>query len=128
MPLLLLTTTGARSGKQRATPLTYLDSAGSYVVSGANAGARGNPDWYYNVLANPEVTVEVVDGTFNAIATVPAGAQRAELFQQYAAAYPLLTHYQQMTRREIPMVVLKMRELGKRGGQAEVPEMAGVEE
>ncbi len=104
--LLLLTTTGARSGKRRVTPLTCLDSDGRYVVTAGNAGARGNPDWYYNLLANPEVTVEIVGDTFSATAAVVTGAERVELFRQYAAVYPQLTHYQRMTSRAIPIVVL----------------------
>ncbi len=106
MSLLLLTTTGAKSGKWRATPLTYLASGGRYVVTAGNAGARGNPDWYYNLLANPKVTVEIIGETFSATATVATGTERDALFRQYAAVYPQLTYYQQMTAREIPVIVL----------------------
>jgi deazaflavin-dependent oxidoreductase (nitroreductase family) len=68
MPLLLLTTTGARSGRRRATPLTYLLDRDRYVVAAANAGAAANPDWYHNLVADPVVTVEVGTETFRASA------------------------------------------------------------
>jgi deazaflavin-dependent oxidoreductase (nitroreductase family) len=106
LPLLLLTTTGARSGERRAAPLTYLPDGGRYVVAAANAGARSNPAWYHNLIANPEVTVEVGTETFAATATVAAGREREALYRRCAAEYPQLAHYQAMTTREIPMVVI----------------------
>jgi len=106
MPLTLLTTTGARSGQRRATPLTYLPDGDRYVVAAANAGAPASPAWYYNLVANPGVTVEVGPETFDATATVAAGEERRALFERCATAYPQLAHYQAMTPREIPIVVI----------------------
>jgi deazaflavin-dependent oxidoreductase (nitroreductase family) len=104
MPLLLLTTTGARSGRRRATPLTFLSDGGSFVVAAANGGARSNPAWFHNVAASPRVTVEVGTEIFDAIATIAAGPERAALYQRCAAAYPQLAGYQARTAREVPIV------------------------
>ena len=109
MPLLLLTTTGVRSGRRRATPLTYLFDRDRYVVAAANAGAATNPDWYHNLVADPAVTVEVDTETFSAIATVASGAERRVLYERCAAEYPQLAHYQAITTREIPIVVIARR-------------------
>jgi deazaflavin-dependent oxidoreductase (nitroreductase family) len=114
LPLLLLTTTGARSGQRRATPLTYLPDGDRYVVAAANAGAPAGPAWYRNLAANPGVTVEVGPETFGGIAAVAVGAERHALYERCAAAYPQLARYQAMTTREIPIVVLSRQ----RGDQA----------
>jgi deazaflavin-dependent oxidoreductase (nitroreductase family) len=91
-PLLLLTTTGARSGRQHTTPLLYLEDAGRLVVFGTRGGGPTNPDWYYNLLAHPDATVEVGPETFAVHATVADGEERDRL-----AA----------TQRAIPVVVLQ---------------------
>jgi deazaflavin-dependent oxidoreductase (nitroreductase family) len=109
MPLLLLTTTGARSGRRRATPLTYLLDRDRYVVAAANAGAATNPDWYHNLVADPTVTVEVGAETFRATATVANGEERRVLYERCAAEYPQLAHYQATTTREVPIVVIARR-------------------
>jgi deazaflavin-dependent oxidoreductase (nitroreductase family) len=106
MSLLLLTTSGARTGRRRATPLTYLADDGRYIVAAANAGAPANPDWYRNLIANPEVTIETGGETFSAAAAVVTGTQRDALFSRYVAAYPQLVHYQALAQREIPLVAL----------------------
>lgn len=109
MPLLLLTTRGARTGQRRATPLTYLPDEGRYVVAAAAAGASDHPAWYHNAAASPEVTVEVGEEIFDATVTVAAGAERYSLYQRCAAAYPQLSHYQSLTTREVPIVVIARR-------------------
>ena len=106
MPLLLLTTIGARTGQRRATPLTYLADGGRYVVAAANGGAQANPAWYHNVLANPRVTVEAGIETFAAVATIAAGPEREDLYRRCVAAYPQLADYQARRAREVPMVVI----------------------
>ena len=106
MPLLLLTTTGARSGRSHTTPLTYLADGDRYVVVAAAGGAAAGPDWYHNLLARPQVTVEAGTGEFEAAALVITGAEREVMFQRFAAAQPLLTRYQSMTTRQIPVVAL----------------------
>jgi deazaflavin-dependent oxidoreductase (nitroreductase family) len=109
MPLLLLTTTGARSGRRRATPLTYLLDRGKYVVAAGNAGAATNPDWYHNLVADPAVTVEVGTEAFSATAAIADGEERRVLYERCAAEYPQLAHYQALTTREIPIVVIARR-------------------
>ncbi|WP_063763910.1 nitroreductase/quinone reductase family protein [Actinoplanes subtropicus] len=106
MPLLLLTATGARSGRRRTVPLTYLADGASWVVAAAAAGTTRNPAWYHNVLARPAVTVEVGDRILDAIARIATGTERERLFGRFAAAYPQLASYQVRTTRLIPMVVL----------------------
>ena len=105
-PLLLLTTTGAKSGKQRTTPLVHTVDGDRLVIIASKAGAPTNPDWYHNLLANPEVTVELGSETFPARAGVPDGAERDRLFDQMAAKMPNFAEYQQNTERRIPVVVL----------------------
>jgi deazaflavin-dependent oxidoreductase (nitroreductase family) len=106
MPLLLLTTTGARTGQRRATPLTYLPDGDRYVVAAANGGAPSNPAWYHNVVANPRVTVEAGAETFAAVVTIAVGPERAVLYQRCVAAYPQLADYQAMRAREVPIVLI----------------------
>ncbi|MBV9355605.1 MAG: nitroreductase family deazaflavin-dependent oxidoreductase [Chloroflexi bacterium] len=106
-PLLLLTTTGARSGRRRTTPLAHTRDGDRYVVIASKGGAPSNPDWFRNVVANPEVTVEVGGETFEARASIPTGNERKRLFDQQAAIMPNFAEYQRNTSREIPVVVLE---------------------
>lgn len=109
MELLLLTTTGARTGQRRAVPLTYVPDGDRYVVTAGNAGADQNPAWYYNILADPDVTVEVGREAFASVAVIAGEAERAALYDRFAAAYPVLDAYQSQTRRQIPVVILTRR-------------------
>jgi deazaflavin-dependent oxidoreductase (nitroreductase family) len=104
LPLLLLTTVGARSGLHRTVPLTYVADGERYVVAAGAAGA--NPAWFHNLLAHPAVTVEVGTEVFDAVARPAAGAERNGLFTRYVAEQPQLTSYQAMASREVPMIVL----------------------
>ena len=104
LPLLLLTTVGARSGRRRTVPLTYVADGERYVVAAGAAGA--NPAWYHNLLAHPAVTVEVGTAVFAAVARPATGAERNGLFTRFAAEQPQLASYQAMAGREVPMVVL----------------------
>jgi deazaflavin-dependent oxidoreductase (nitroreductase family) len=106
-PLLLLTTTGARSGRRRTTPLAHTRDGDRYVVIASKAGAPSHPDWYRNLVANPEVTVEVGGETFEALASVPTGSERKRLYDAQAALMPNFAEYQRNTTREIPVVVLE---------------------
>ncbi len=106
MNLLLLTTTGAKSGQQRVIPLAYTKDGDGYVVAASKGGAPTNPDWYYNLLANPDVTVEVGDQKFNARATVADEADRERLYEQHANVYPGFHDYKKQTDRKIPVVLL----------------------
>ena len=109
MQLLLLTTTGARTGQRRAVPLTYLPDGDRYIVTAGNAGSDRHPAWYHNLAANPDVTVEAGTEAFNAVAVIADEAERAALYELFAAAYPQLDDYQAQTPRQIPLVILTRR-------------------
>ena len=105
-PMLLLTTTGKKSGRQHTTPVMYLPDGDRYVVFASKAGAPTSPDWYHNLVANPDVTVEVGAEKFEGKATPAKGQERADLYGQQAKAFPQFAEYQAKTTREIPVVVL----------------------
>jgi deazaflavin-dependent oxidoreductase (nitroreductase family) len=106
-PLLLLTTSGARSGQPRVAPLVYTTDNGRWIVIASKGGAPTHPDWYYNLRANPEVTVEVGTESFPARATITTGAERQRLFDQMAARMPNFAEYQRNTVRQLPVIVLE---------------------
>ena len=108
-PVLLLTTTGARSGQRRTTPLMAIREEDRLLVVASNAGAPRHPDWYHNVVAHPEVTVEVGTETFAATAVVLAGAEREELWHRITARYPFFAEHQAKVTRQIPLVALERR-------------------
>jgi deazaflavin-dependent oxidoreductase (nitroreductase family) len=105
--LLLLGTTGARSGQPRVNPLAYTRDGDRYVVIASKGGYATNPDWYHNLVANPEVTVEVGDKRFAARAIVTEGSERERLFNAQAALMPNFADYQTKTTRQIPVIVLE---------------------
>jgi deazaflavin-dependent oxidoreductase (nitroreductase family) len=105
-PVLLLTTTGAKTGKQRTSPMMYLQDDGRLLVFASKAGAPTNPDWYYNLLANPKVTVEVGDDKFEANAKPLEGEERDRFYAKQAELYPGFAEYQEKTTRIIPVVAL----------------------
>jgi deazaflavin-dependent oxidoreductase (nitroreductase family) len=106
-PLLLLTTTGARSGQPRVSPLVYTTDGDRIVIIASKGGAPTNPDWYHNMVANPVVTVEMPGETFQARATVAEGTERTRLYDAQAALMPGFAEYQQKTTRQIPVVILE---------------------
>ncbi len=105
-PLLLLTTTGARTGEPRTTPMMYVPDGDRLLVIASNAGAPKDPDWYRNLVANPDVTVEVDAEKFEATAEVPSGAERDRLFAGIVENYPFFADHQAGVTRTIPVVVL----------------------
>ena len=105
-PLLLLHHTGARSGKSYINPLVYLDDGERYVIFASKAGAPTNPDWYHNLTAHPEVTVEVGVERFGARASVITGPERDRIYAAHAAENPGFAEYQEKTARIIPVVEL----------------------
>jgi deazaflavin-dependent oxidoreductase (nitroreductase family) len=105
-PLVLLTTTGARSGQPRTSPMMYLDDGGRRYVFASKAGAPTNPDWYHNLKANPEVTVEVGTDELRATAREVTGPERDRLYAHQADLYPGFAEYQEKTDRTIPVVEL----------------------
>ncbi len=106
LPILLLTTTGARSGKTCVNPLAYTCDGDTYVVLASKLGAPKHPAWYHNLVANPVVTVEVGPERFQARASVVDGSERDRLFDAHAAIMPNYADYQRDTARIIPVVVL----------------------
>jgi len=105
-PLLLLHSTGAKSGQQRISPMMYLPDAERYLVFASNAGADSHPAWYHNLKANPEAAVEVGTTTRNVRATDLKGAERDRFYEQQATLYPGFATYQEGTDRVIPVVAL----------------------
>jgi deazaflavin-dependent oxidoreductase (nitroreductase family) len=105
-PLLLLHTVGARSGAARINPMMYLPDEGRYLVFASKAGSDRNPDWYYNLLAEPEVRIEVGDETLAVHAVELRGAERDTHFAEQARRYPGFAAYQAGTERIIPVIAL----------------------
>jgi deazaflavin-dependent oxidoreductase (nitroreductase family) len=106
-PLLILTTKGAKSGVSRENPLAYLEDKGRYVIIASYAGAPTNPPWYYNLVANPTVTVEVGKEKFTARAEIVSEPDRTKLYQKMASIMPAFSEYQKKTTRKIPVIALK---------------------
>lgn len=104
--LLLLHTTGAKSGLARVNPVICMADGDRYVVVASKAGAPNNPDWYHNLVANPEVSVEVGTEQFQAQATVAAEPERAELYAKMAESFAAFNEYESKTTRVIPVVTL----------------------
>src|ERR1044071_9327370 len=100
-PLLLLTTTGKKSGQSRTTPLMYIPDGDCLLIIASNAGAPKHPDWYYNLRANPRVTVEVKTETFNATAVVTEGEKRQQLWSKIVEQYPFFADHQAQIARQI---------------------------
>ncbi len=108
-PLLLLTTTGAKSGQSRTSPVMYMRDGDHLYIFASKGGAPTNPDWYHNLLAHPEVTVEVGDETFQATATPVTGEERDKIYARWAEMYPQFAEYQEKTTRKIPVIELERR-------------------
>jgi deazaflavin-dependent oxidoreductase (nitroreductase family) len=108
-PVLLLTTIGARSGKRRVNPMMYLPEGERLFVFASKAGAPTNPDWFHNLVANPDVSVEVGTEVFEATATVVEGDERDRVYAEQARRYPGFADYQEKTDRTIPVVGLDRR-------------------
>ena len=106
-PLLLVTTTGARSGLARTTPLMYATIDGQLLLIGSNMGAEAQPDWCRNLIANPQVTIEVGKETYAATARVTTGAERARLWEGLIVQSPFFVEHQAKTMREIPLIVIE---------------------
>ncbi len=104
--LLLLHTVGAKSGQKRIHPMMYLKDGDQYLVIASKSGAPSNPAWYHNLVANPDVTVEVGSEVFEGKATVTEEPDRSKLFAKMVAANPGFGDYEKMTDRVIPAVLL----------------------
>ncbi len=106
-PLLLLHTTGARSGQERVNPVMYQDLGGPVAVFASKAGAPDNPDWYHNLRANPEVTAEIGTETRSFRARTATAEERAPIWAKQKQDYPGFADYESKTSREIPVVILE---------------------
>ncbi len=108
--VLILTTTGRRSGEQRSTPLIYDRHGDDYVVVASKGGAEQHPAWYLNLAEQPDVAAQVKGDRFNAQARTATPEERAELWQLMTRMWPPYDEYQLKTDREIPVVVLERSE------------------
>ena len=105
--LILLTTTGTKTGQPRIIPLMRVDDGNRLLAVASKGGAPKHPDWYLNMLAHPEVTVEVGDQKFTAIARVLTGEERERAFKRAVEVFPPYGQYQKKTAREIPVIALE---------------------
>lgn len=106
-PLLLLTTTGAKTGRRLTSPLVYNTDGDRVLVFASKGGAPSHPDWYHNLVANPRVTVEVGTESFEANAVVVTGEERDQIFARHSAEQPQFAEYQKKTSRQIPVIALE---------------------
>jgi deazaflavin-dependent oxidoreductase (nitroreductase family) len=106
-PLLLLTTTGAKSGREITTPVMYLKDGDRLVVFASKAGAPTNPAWYHNLKAHPTATVEIGADKFKARAIETTGEERDRLYAAQAKANPQFAEYETKTTRVIPVIALE---------------------
>jgi deazaflavin-dependent oxidoreductase (nitroreductase family) len=108
-PLLLLHSTGAKSGQTRVNPIMYLPDGDRFLVFASKAGAPTNPDWYHNLRAHPDATIEVGDETVDVHAEELPRAERDEKYAEQAALYPGFADYEKKTDRVIPVLALTRR-------------------
>jgi deazaflavin-dependent oxidoreductase (nitroreductase family) len=107
-PMLLLTTTGAKTGRRHTTPLMYVLDGGRLLVIASNAGAPRHPDWYRNLSADPGVTVEVGAETYEATAAELEGEELERVWGEIVASYPFFAeHEEKAAPRRIPVVALE---------------------
>jgi deazaflavin-dependent oxidoreductase (nitroreductase family) len=108
--VLLLTSTGAKSGQARTTPVVYTRDDGRFVIIASKGGAPTNPAWYHNLRANPKATIEVGTEAIPVKATITEGPERDRLFDAMSRVMPGFADYQRNTKRVIPVVVLEPME------------------
>lgn len=109
VPTLLLYTRGRKSGKTSIMPLIYGKAENGYLVIASNGGALNHPDWYFNLSAQPEIEIKLVDEHIPLIAETVTGERRSALWEKMVSIWPDYASYQQKTKREIPVVLLKPR-------------------
>ena len=105
-PVLLLHSKGARSGEERVNPMMYLGDGDRYLVFASAAGADRNPAWYWNLVANPDASIEVGDEHFDVHAVELNRAERDEKYAEQARRYPGFADYERKTSRTIPVLAL----------------------
>ncbi len=107
LQVLLLMTTGRKTGRERTTPLGYFMENGNYIITASNAGRDTHPAWFYNLRANPHVRIEIQDRQIEAEAEVVAPQKRSALWSQLISLSPAYANYAKKTSREIPLVILR---------------------
>ena len=107
MPILLLTTTGRNTRKKRTRPVMYLQDGPAYVIVASNAGLDSQPAWYWNLLSNPQATIEVGEVKKTVLAERASPEERERLWSQWVAKAPFYGDYQKRTTRQIPMMILR---------------------
>jgi len=107
MPVLLLHTTGAKSGLERTNPLAYQQVGDAVAVFGSKGGAPTNPDWYHNLVAHPKASIEIGTTRYPVIARVATGPERERIWNAQKAKYPTFAEYEAKAGRPIPVVVLE---------------------
>jgi deazaflavin-dependent oxidoreductase (nitroreductase family) len=105
--VLILTTKGAKSGEVRENPVVFTRDGDRYLVVGSKGGSATHPSWYHNLVAHPDVTVEVLGEKFKARAVVADGDEYERLYQHHASINPTFHEYRQKTSRKIPVVILE---------------------
>ena len=106
MSLLLVHTTGAKSGQLRINPTAYIKDGENLIIAASKGGADSHPDWYHNLVSNPQVIVEVGSETISALAEVPSEPERSNLYDKLASKYPMFNEYKTKTKRVIPIIKL----------------------
>jgi deazaflavin-dependent oxidoreductase (nitroreductase family) len=106
-PMVLLHHTGAKTGTERVTPLMYRPDGDDVVIFASKAGAPDNPDWFHNLVANPDTVIELGDGTRSVRARVATGDERTRLWEAQKSEVPQFADYEASTDREIPVVILE---------------------
>lgn len=106
-PMLLLHSTGAKSGVERVNPMMYQADGQNYAVFASKAGAPTNPDWFHNLVANPSASIEVGDRTVAVVARMTEGDERERLWSRQKELYPGFADYEAQTTRQIPVVLLE---------------------
>jgi deazaflavin-dependent oxidoreductase (nitroreductase family) len=106
VPLLIVNTTGAKSGKRRPVPLAYVEVDGRVLVMASMGGAHVNPPWFHNLVSHPDVSIEMNGETFDARAVQAKGAERDDLYRSVCEIQPLFRQYQERTERRIPVFEL----------------------
>ena len=108
-PLLLINHKGAKTGKARTNPVMYYKDGNRFIVFASKGGSPTNPDWYHNLVAHPDVTIEVGDGKIEVRASEIAGAERDKIYARQASLYPQFANYQKGTKRKIPVIAFTPR-------------------
>jgi F420H(2)-dependent quinone reductase len=104
--VLLLNAVGRKSGKQRTNPVMFIRDGGAYVITASAGGAPSNPDWYYNLRAHPQTTIQVMEQRINVTASEADPSERERLWAKLISQSPQFKGYETKTTRKIPMVIL----------------------